>query len=54
VFIALAVLMDKVRIGPGEPKLGISWTLSVPMFFLITGLTALVPGLFLTLMRKPE
>jgi len=52
VFILTAVWFESVNIGPGG--IGPSWTLGINAFLLITGLTALIPGLFVTLMRKPE
>lgn len=51
-FIGTAVFFESVNIGPGG--LGLSWTLGINAFLLLTGLTALIPGLFLTLMRDPE
>lgn len=51
VFIGLAVGMKAAEIGPGP--LGLSWEMGLPSFFLITGLVALIPGIFLTLFRSP-
>lgn len=54
-FIGTALLFEASNIGPGGFRLTPSFgEMGINMFLLITGLTALVPGLFLTLMRDPE
>lgn len=54
-FIGTALLFEAANIGPGGFRLGPTFgDMGINMFFLITGLTALVPGLFLTLAGKPE
>ncbi len=51
-FIVTALGFEASNIGPGG--LGLSWELGMNAFFFITGLVALIPGIFLTLMRSPE
>lgn len=54
-FIGTAFIFEASGIGPGGFRLTPSFgEMGINMFFLITGLTALVPGIFLTLMRDPE
>ncbi|PSG97408.1 hypothetical protein BRD56_05665 [Thermoplasmatales archaeon SW_10_69_26] len=55
VFVGTAVGFEAANIGPGgfqiTPTFG---DMGINMFLFITGLTALVPGLFLTLVRDHE
>lgn len=54
-FIGVAFFFEAVNIGPGGFRLTRSMgEMGMNMFFLITGLTALVPGIFLTLMRRTD
>lgn len=52
-FIGVALIFEATNIGPGGFALGWEHGMGLNMFFLITGLSALVPGLFLTLFRDP-
>ncbi len=51
-FIGTAVLFDAANIGPGG--LGFGWEIGMNAFFLVTGLTVLIPGLLLTLLPRSE
>lgn len=54
-FIGVAVVFEASNIGPGGFRLTRSMgEMGINMFFLITGLTALIPGIFLTLLRRPD
>ena len=50
--IATAFAMKAAKIGPGE--FTAVWEMSVHMFLILIGLTALIPGLLLTWMRATE
>lgn len=54
-FIGTALIFEAANIGPGglgmSPVLG---DMGINLFLVVTGLTALVPGLFLTLFGSPE
>ncbi|MDX1611282.1 MAG: hypothetical protein R3185_02860 [Candidatus Thermoplasmatota archaeon] len=51
-FIASAVGMKAAKIGPGP--LTPSWEFGMPAFILVTGLVVLIPGVLLTLLKRPE
>lgn len=51
-FIGIAILFKATRIGPGE--FTSLWSMSLHMFFILTGLSVLIPGLLLTLARPPS
>ncbi len=54
-FIGVALFFQAVNIGPGgfrlSPTLG---DMGINLFFLVTGLLILIPGLFMTLFRSPD
>lgn len=53
-FVGIAVLFEAMNIGPGGFRITRTMgKMGINMFFLIVGLSALVPGLFLTLLRDP-
>jgi predicted phage tail protein len=54
-FIGLAFFFESVNIGPGGFGMGPAFgDMGINLFFAITGLTVLIPGVMLTLVRKPE
>lgn len=54
-FIGTALVFEAANIGPGGFRMGMTLgDMGINMFFLLVGLTALVPGLFLTLVRQTE
>lgn len=54
-FIGTAFLFETLNIGPGGFRITRSFgEMGINMFLAITGLTALIPGLFLTLFRPQE
>ncbi len=54
-FIGTALFFEAVNIGPGGMRITPTFgDMGINMFLLITGLTALIPGIFLTLFRSAE
>lgn len=54
-FITIAIIFEASNIGPGGFRITRTFgEMGINMFFLITGLTALVPGLCLTLIGDPH
>lgn len=53
-FIGTALLFEAANIGPGGFRITATMgKMGINMFFFLVGLTALVPGLFLTVFRDP-
>lgn len=54
-FIGLALFFEALNIGPGGMSMGLTFgDMGINLFLVVTGLVALIPGVMLTLLRRPE